>query len=176
MSGGSAAFLIPVIFISLLLAATMTDLETGLIPDEISLGGMAAGLAASFFWPSLQGAAQGLTALGQSALGLLAGGGLIYATGIMGNLIFRRELVKLGMDQSMGGGDVKLLAMAGSFLGWQKVFLSFFAAPLLGLPFALYARLAKKERTIPYGPFLSAACLIQFLFGNAIWRWTLGSY
>ncbi len=173
-TGESVVFLIPVIFISLLLVATVTDLETGLIPDEVSLGGMAAGLAASLFWPELHHTPLRLIAVMRSGLGLLTGGLLIYVTGVAGNWIFQRELAKLGMDQSMGGGDVKLLAMAGSFLGWEKVLLGFFTAPLLGLPFALYSRLAKEERIIPYGPFLSVACLIQFLFGEKIWQWFMG--
>ena len=170
-SGGSVAFLIPVLFISLLLVATVTDLETGLIPDEVTLGGIIAGLLASYFWPALHETTLGYVAIGRSALGFFTGGALIYVTGLAGNWIFQRELAKLGMNQSMGGGDVKLLAMAGSFLGWEKVLLGFFTAPLLGLPFALYTRLAKNNRIIPYGPFLSIACLIQFLFGNVLWQW-----
>ena len=170
-SGGTAAFLVPVVFNSLLLVMALADLETGLIPDEASLGGIAAGLLVSFFWPELHGTSTGLLGLAWSVVGLLAGGGLIYLTGVAGNWIFQRELAKLGLDQSMGGGDVKLLAMAGSFLGWEKVLLAFFIAPIASLPFALYQRIAKKEQIIPYGPFLALACAVQFYFGETIWAW-----
>lgn len=172
--GMSPTFWTGAIFVSLLLVVSMTDLETGLIPDQVSLGGIAVGLMMSLAWPELQGSSVRFNSFVRSALGMVAGGGLIYLTGVVGNVVFRRQLVRLGMDQSMGGGDVKLLAMAGSFLGWEKVLLAFFTAPLLGLPFALYERFAKKEATIPYGPFLSLACLVQFYFGGFIRSYFLG--
>ena len=171
----SPIFWIRVIFLSLLLVVSVTDLETGLIPDRITFLGMGAGLASSFFYPPLQnlGANLAMLALRQSAVGLVVGGALIAVTGLAGNWIFQRELMRLGLDQSMGGGDVKLLAMAGSFLGWEKVLLVFFMAPLLGLPFALYQRLAKKEGIIPYGPFLSLAAALQFFYGELFWQYFL---
>ena len=98
---------------------------------------------------------------------------MIYLTGLAGNWIFQRELMQKGLEQSMGGGDVKLMAMIGSFLGWQKALLIFFTAPFLGLPFALYQRLAKKEAIIPYGPFLSVAAVIHFLMGDLFWKYFL---
>lgn len=171
---GSPLFWIRIIFGSLLLVATATDFETGLIPDEITLGGILLGLAVSLFYPELHRSSSRLMSLGKSALGFCVGGGLIYFTGLLGNLIFQKELKQRGLDQSMGGGDVKLLAMAGSFLGWEKVFLAFFTAPFLGLPFALYQRFAKKEATIPYGPFLAMAVALQFFFGEILWRYLLG--
>lgn len=170
---GSPIFWIRVIFLSLLLVVSVTDLETGLIPDRLTFLGMGAGLAASFFYPPLQESPTGLPALVQSMLGLGVGGGLILVTGLAGNWIFQRELVELGLDQSMGGGDVKLLAMAGSFLGWEKVLLTFFTAPLVGLPFALYSRFRKKEEIIPYGPFLSVAAAVQFFYGETFWSYFL---
>ena len=172
-SVGPPIFWIRVIFLSLLLVVSVTDLETGLIPDRLTFLGMGVGLLASYLYPSLYESPNALTALGRSAIGLCIGGGLILATGLAGNWIFQRELTRLGLEQSMGGGDVKLLAMAGSFLGWEKVLLVFFTAPLLGLPFALYSRFAKKEEIIPYGPFLSLAAAIQFFYGEAVWRYFL---
>lgn len=172
--GLSPGFGVQIIFLSLLLAATMTDLETELIPDEITIGGMAVGLLASFVWPPIQQTPFALAGILRSVLGLLIGGGLVYLTGLAGNFIFQKELTRLGLDQSMGGGDVKFLAMAGTFLGWENVLLAFFTAPFFGLPFALYLKLAKKERVIPYGPFLSLACLVQFFYGDVLWNWFFG--
>lgn len=171
--GLGPGFVVQVIFLSFLLVATMTDLETELIPDEITLGGLVVGLVVSFIWPAVQHASVPWVGLLRSALGILTGGGLVYLTGVAGNFIFRKELTRLGLDQSMGGGDVKFLAMAGSFLGWEKAWLAFFTAPFLGLPFALYAKFSKQERVIPYGPFLSLACLVQFFYGDVIWNWFL---
>lgn len=158
-------FGVQVIFFSLLLVVSVTDLETGLIPDEANLLGMGAGLVSSFLIPGLQGTSDPFGALIQSAVGLLVGGALIYGTGVIGNWIFQRE--------SMGGGDVKLMALIGSFLGWQKVLLVFFTAPLFALPFALYTRWVKKEKIIPYGPFLALAAGVLFFYGNTVWRYFL---
>lgn len=172
-SAGLPLFWISVIFGSFLLVETLTDIETGIIPDEVTLGGALTGLVASFLYPSLHQSPTALAALFKSGTGLLAGGGLIYITGLAGNWIFQRELMKRGLDQSMGGGDVKLLAMIGSFLGWEKVLLTFFTAPFLALPFALYRRLAKKEAIIPYGPFLALAAALHFFWGGLFWRYFL---
>lgn len=168
-------FMVQAVFLSLLLVASFSDWETGLIPDSISIGGMAAGLAFSFLYPQFHGMSLSWMGLLRSTLGLLAGGGLIYLIGTLGNFIFRKELETRGLDQSMGGGDVKLMAMAGSFLGWEKIVLSFFVAPLLCLPFALYVRWIKKEATVPYGPFLSLACAINFYSGNLILKYLIGA-
>lgn len=164
---------ISIIFLSLLLVGTLTDFETGLIPDPITLGGTVVGLISSFFYPPLHQATTEASSLIESSIGLLVGGGMIYLTGLAGNWIFQRELMQKGLEQSMGGGDVKLMAMIGSFLGWQKALLIFFTAPFLGLPFALYQRLAKKEAIIPYGPFLSVAAVIHFLMGDLFWKYFL---
>ncbi len=172
-SGGSPLFWIGVIFISLLLVGLVTDFETGLIPDQITLGGALAGLGASFLYPELHETPITFGGLKEGAIGLLAGGGAIYLTGLAGNWIFQRELMKRGLEQSMGGGDVKLLAMIGAFLGWEKALLTFFTAPFLGLPFALYQRFAKKEAVIPYGPFLSVAAGVYFFLGKPIWNFLL---
>lgn len=160
--GGAPMSWVHIIFLSLLLVMSLTDLETGLIPDEVSFLGMASGLAASFFAPELQGSTVPLTAAWKSLIGMLTGSGLIFVTGLAGDWIFQRE--------SMGGGDVKLMAMAGCFLGWEKSLLVFFTAPLLALPFALYLRLVKKEEVIPYGPFLSLAAAAHFFYGDWFWR------
>lgn len=163
--GGILVFGIRVTFLSLLFVATMTDFESGLIPNHVTLLGMGAGLAASFLFPGLHHSTEALAALGWSALGLGVGGGLLYITAVAGSWIFQRE--------AMGGGDVKLLAMIGSFLGWEKALLTFFTAPVLALPFALYQRWAKNEDLIPYGPFLALAGVVQFFYGDVFWRYFL---
>lgn len=160
--GNPALFLIRTVFVSILLVTTVTDLETGLIPDEFNLFGTAVGLAGSVIYPALHETSLVQAALLRSVIGLLVGGGLIYITGMIGDWIFQRE--------SMGGGDIKFLAMAGTFLGWEKVLLTFMTAPFLALPFALYLRWFKKEDVIPYGPFLSMAAGVHFLYGNWFWK------
>ena len=72
----------------------------------------------------------------------------------------------------MGGGDIKLLAMAGSILGWKLVALTFFLAPLLALVPGLVVLMWKRSHVIPYGPFLSLGLIVSLFFGGAIIRRT----
>ena len=123
---------------------------------------MVAGLLISAFYPSLHSAVSPWLGAGKSIVGLLAGGILIYVTGVLGKLVFRKE--------AMGQGDIKLMAMIGAFLGWQKIILTFFTAPFLALPFALYARFIRKDETVPFGPFLALAAVIHFFIGDTIWQ------
>jgi len=76
----------------------------------------------------------------------------------------------------MGGGDIKLLAMMGAFLGAKEILFVFFFAPILALPFALYMKLFKKAETIPYGPFLAMTGAIFYFFGDSITHYFLEPY
>ena len=151
-----------------LIVATFVDLEHRIIPDEISVGGMIIGLIFSFLMPQLQHTSSHGLALGRSLLGVLIGGGSIYAMGMMGDFLFKKE--------SMGGGDVKLLAMVGSFLGWQMALLTFFIAPFFGAVFGVIVKLRTKESLIPYGPFLALGALISLFWGKDVIRWILYNY
>jgi len=166
--GFSAEFVASAIFFAMIIVVTMTDFETGLIPDEITVAGMIVGLAISVtghghfmqtFWY------QKLLA---SLAGLLAGGGILLLVGWLGKLVFRKE--------SMGGGDVKLLAMIGAFVGLSKVGLVFLLAPFPALPFALWQRFVKKEETIPFGPFLALAGALAFVEGDAVLNFLTKSF
>ena len=141
-----------------LVAVSFIDLDFQIIPDEISLGGLALGVIASALVPSLHGGSTVMQALGRSLLGALVGGGVLYVTGVFGTLLFRKE--------AMGGGDIKLLAMAGSILGWKAVILTFFLAPLLALGPGVVVLLFKRSHVIPYGPFLSVALLVALFAGS----------
>lgn len=156
--GLSPFFAVGAVLFSILLAVTVTDLETGLIPDKLSLPGMVAGVIFSTIWPVLHGQTVWYQGTLQSALGVLVGGGILYGVGMIGTAMFRKE--------SMGGGDIKLLAMMGAFLGFKKVILVFFMSPFPALPFALFARYFRKEETIPFGPFLAMAGIVSFLYGD----------
>ena len=141
-----------------LVAVTFIDIDFQIIPDEISLGGLVLGLIASCLVPSLHGASTVAQALGRSLLGALVGAGILYITGVFGTFLFRKE--------AMGGGDIKLLAMAGSILGWKAVTLTFFIAPLLALGPGIFVLLSKRSHVIPYGPFLSLALLVALFAGQ----------
>lgn len=157
------------------IVATFVDFEHRIIPDEVSIGGMAAGLIFSLLMPQLHGvrADEGLVlvhakSLGLSLLGVLAGGGAIYAMGILGDFLFKKE--------SMGGGDVKLMAMVGAFLGWKLAILTFFLAPFFGAVYGIIEKIRTKDTAIAYGPFLVAGALISLFCGDAILAWMMRGY
>ena len=166
--GLSAKFVTNAVFFAMIIVVTLTDFETGLIPDEITITGMLLGLALS-----VTGHGHFLQALWYqkfiaSAAGLLMGGGILLLVGWLGKLIFRKD--------SMGGGDVKLLAMIGAFVGVTKVGLVFLLAPFPALPFAIWQRFVKKEETIPFGPFLALAGAFIFVEGDAILNFLARTY
>lgn len=143
-----------------LIVITFIDLEFQIIPDRISIGGIFAGIALSIAFPGLMNAFTWEKALLDSIIGVLIGGGLIYLTGVLGKIAFKKE--------SMGGGDVKLMAMLGAFLGWKMAVLIFFLAPFFGAPIGIYMKFVKKEDIIPYGPYISLASFVAMVWGHRI--------
>lgn len=158
--GISPMFGAGVVLLSILLAVTLIDFETGLIPDKLSYPGIVLGLVISTLAPEIHGQSTPLQGLAASGLGVLAGGGILYLTAVIGDFIFKKD--------TMGGGDVKLLAMIGAFLGVKKAVFVFFLAPLPALPLALYSKYIKKTETIPYGPFLAVTAAVFFSAGDKI--------
>ncbi|MDP2654874.1 MAG: prepilin peptidase [Candidatus Omnitrophota bacterium] len=109
-----------------------------------------------------------LLSLDASLIGALVGGGLIYFLGLLGELMFKKE--------AMGGGDVKLLAMMGAFLGWKLALLTFFLAPFFGAVWGIEEKIRTKESVIAYGPFLVLAAMISLFMGERIVNWALSGY
>lgn len=106
-----------------------------------------------------------LLSLSAALSGYMIGGGLIYAMGLFGDIVFKKE--------SMGGGDVKLMAMVGAFLGWKMAMLAFFLAPFFGAVYGIIEKIRTKDSTIAYGPFLVAGSLVSMFWGEAIIRWVI---
>ena len=158
--GLSLFFWIYAALCSSLIVASFIDIDIREIPDEIDLTGIAIGLVLCAIFPQLQETASHKLALFHSFLGILAGGGSIYITGLIGDFIFKKE--------SMGGGDVKLMAMVGAFIGWKLALLTFFIAPFFGAAVGIVIKIRKGESLIPYGPFLSLATLISIIWGERI--------
>ena len=134
------------VFSFLLLGLIFTDAETHLLPDKMTLPGLALGLVFSLFVPVndllsalLPGTVQiplspnvssRLFSLMDSALGAVVGASFLYGAGAI-------YLRARGVE-GMGFGDVKLIAMIGSFVGLRLTILTIFAASLAGSAFGLY--------------------------------------
>jgi leader peptidase (prepilin peptidase)/N-methyltransferase len=163
--GISLASLFYFVFCAVLLVIIFIDIHHQIIPDRISLPGIVLGFAGSFFVHTVTWQ--------QSGLGILLGGGLLYA-------IAYGYYALTGRD-GMGGGDIKLLAMIGGFLGWQSLLYVVFASSLTGSLVGVAAMLKQKKgglTRIPFGPFLALAALSYLFFQeqiNALWRLYLTS-
>lgn len=146
------------LFLTILLGIAITDARTYIIPDQFSLGGAAMGLALAPLagGPALTGSMSG------AALGF----GLLWATAAVGKFFMGRD--------AMGGGDVKMMAMAGAFLGPAGVLVTLFAGSLLGAlvfgPISL-----KTGRLVPFGIFLALGAAIAYTWGDLIAKWYAGA-
>jgi leader peptidase (prepilin peptidase) / N-methyltransferase len=171
------------ILVSLLVAATATDLRDFVIPDQITLPGALVGIALATFsgqlqmvhlwvdWnqeiPGLAGPYipewldphRHLHGLAWSVAGGICGAGLTGLVRFCSSRILGRE--------ALGLGDVTLMGMIGAYLGWQPTLFVFILAPLCGLSLILPLRLFSNRTHVPYGPFLAAATILV-LFS---WKW-----
>ena len=142
------------VFGTVLLGIAITDARHYLIPDEYTWGGLAIGLLLA-----LGGGVPGFL---QALLGAAVGFALLWGVAQAGAWVFREE--------AMGGGDIKMMAMIGSFVGWRGVLLTVFAGAALGslifVPLSL-----KKKRLVPFGVFLAVGAAVTFVFGDAILAW-----
>jgi leader peptidase (prepilin peptidase)/N-methyltransferase len=145
-----------------LIVATFVDIELTEIPDEVSLGCLVLGMIFGFVFPANLGESSHIFGLLASIAGAAAGGLSIYLMGAFGKALFRKE--------AMGGGDVKLMAMIGSFLGWKLVLLAFFIAPISGAIVGIVLKIRDGQEVIPYGPHLSLAALVTVFWGEKIVR------
>ena len=151
------ALLVPgLVLMSGLLIAAFTDLDCRLIPNEITITLLAAGLALSFWNPALGN--EGLWRVANALGGMASGGGLLWLAGAAGQRLFKKD--------AMGWGDIKLAAGMGAFLGWKGTLTAMVISSLLGAlcGFALIL-LGKIEKRgyIPFGPFLSLGGIIVWL-------------
>ncbi|MEW5768689.1 MAG: prepilin peptidase [bacterium] len=148
-------------FVSALIAITFIDLEHFLILNKITYPSIIIGLLATQI--------PGQMPLRSALMGMFLGGGIIYLLLVISPLIFGKE--------GMGGGDVKLAALMGVFLGWPKVFLALFLGAAIGAVVGLSLiglGRAKRGEYIPFGPFLSLGAIIALLLGDEIIGWYLG--
>lgn len=150
-----------------LIVVSFIDAAEQIIPDVITLPGLALGIAASAAWPALHGTAGRMAAVQASVVGALVGGGAIYLMGLVGGWLFKKE--------AMGLGDVKLMAMLGALLGGPRILFTFLLAPIFGSLVGLPLRWRYRMELIPYGPFLSLAAVLALWWGDAIIGWYVHS-
>ncbi len=146
------------VFIAVLLVITFIDIDYQIIPDLISLPGIAI-----FFVGSL--AIPGISIM-DAVIGILAGGGILF---VVAEVYWR-----LTGKEGMGGGDVKLLAMIGALIGWQGVLFTIFAASATGTIIGIITMLIQGKNlklAIPFGPFLSFGAVMYVFFGAEIIKW-----
>lgn len=148
------------IFSAAMIVITFIDLDHRIIPDLISLPGIAIGFVMALLGP-------GVT-VKESLIGILAGGGSLYAVAFVYEAVTKRE--------GMGGGDVKLLAMIGAWLGWKAILFTLFFASLSGTLIGGGMMLIQKQGrhyAIPFGPFLAFSALAYVFFGPELIHWYL---
>lgn len=144
------------VLISMLWILTLIDLETGLLPNVLTLPGIVIGLG--FAWW-----------LGDpldAVIGAVAGYGVFW-------LVARLFLLVTGRE-GMGYGDFKLLAMLGAFMGWQALpFIIFFSSMVGAVVGSLLLLGAGKHlrAEIPFGPYLAGAGMVWFIWGHGILHW-----
>jgi leader peptidase (prepilin peptidase)/N-methyltransferase len=151
------------VFVSVLVVITFIDLDHQIIPDRITLPGIALGLLCGSLIapdPFMREAALGWPA---SVAGAASGFAMFYAIALMSR-------------GGMGGGDIKFMAMAGSLLGWKGVLLTTFAGSFSGSVLGLFLVAFKgkgRKTKVPFGPFLALGCLITLFAGQEILGWYL---
>jgi leader peptidase (prepilin peptidase)/N-methyltransferase len=156
------------VFLAGLIASTFIDFEHYIIPNELTYGGVIAGIVFSTLDPRLQNSASMLGGFLDAVFGAFVGGGTLLIVAFLGEKIFRKE--------AMGMGDVKFLAAIGAFLGWQAtlftVFVSSVVGGLVGVILILVSRSNWKAR-IPYGPYIALGALVWVICGPSIVDWYL---
>jgi leader peptidase (prepilin peptidase)/N-methyltransferase len=169
-------------FCSSLIVITFIDIDFQIIPDVITLPGILLGVSiAPFFmssltdplpfyidrmlphmWPYLKSFLNSVIGLVSGALPLLAIGWIWE---------------KLRHVEAMGGGDIKMMAMVGSFVGWKgallTIMLGAFAGSVVGVALIVLKRRAV-DRIIPFGPFLAIGAIATLFYGSDIISWYLG--
>lgn len=160
--GWTALLVVRLLFACALIVLFAIDLEHQILPNAITLPGLAAGLAFSLVFPP---------GVLDALLGALIGGGVLW---IIGEAYYR-----FAGQEGMGGGDVKMLAMVGAFLGWQLVLLTIVLSSLSGAligSLILATRRGGMKYAVPFGTFLAVGALTASLVGPELIAWYMSLY
>lgn len=142
------------LLLTILLGIALTDARFYIIPDEFSIGGAVLGMGLSLLPGGIDWQ--------QSLIGAAAGFFLLWGVAILGKLAFKKD--------AMGGGDIKMMAMLGAFLGLPGVLLTLFLGALIGS--AIFGPISwKTGKLVPFGIFLSIGGAVTYVWGNQIVQW-----
>ncbi|WP_010252562.1 prepilin peptidase [Acetivibrio cellulolyticus] len=170
--GISVDLLCSAFLMSILIAVFFIDIDHRIIPDELVVAGLVAGgitIIYNAFFP--------MKIFGEGGkwwdpiLGMFAGSVTLLVVGLIGMLIYKT-------DDAMGGGDIKIFAPIGIFLGWKMTFIALLASIVLAGLISLILVIIKvkgRKSTIPFGPFIVMGTLITYLYGWDILKWYVSS-
>ncbi|ADG82599.1 prepilin peptidase [Thermincola potens] len=156
--GLTAEAVVYLVLISLLIVISFIDLRLKIIPNGLIIIGLVVGLAINIIRP--------LTTFSGGLVGFFSAGCLFLAIAVLSK-------------GGMGGGDIKLAAMLGLWLGWQQAFLGFFLAFLSGtaVGIGLMATGQKSRKdAIPFGPFISLGALLSIFWSRQIIGWYMAHF
>ena len=167
------------IFSAILVILVFTDLRERILPDVVNFAGFGLGLVLSFFTAPIDGTAQAIAkrlfeyppptpvlSFADALLGAVAGGGLLW--------LVSEGYFRLRGREGMGMGDVKMMLMAGAFLGLKRALLTIFAGSVLGSILGIVVILARHKDSdyeLPFGTFLGMAAMLVVFFGTPIVYW-----
>lgn len=169
------------VFLTILLGISISDARFYIIPDEFSVGGAAVGLAMAF----LPGGIEWIPAF----VGAASGYAVLWIVGFLGTWLIEKlspgRLEEAGVDQAMGGGDIKMMMMIGAFVGPWGVALTVFLGSVLALVVTMVRALTSLvlvgsdeeafHRLIPFGVFLAGGAAVSYVWGESMVAWYMTS-
>ncbi len=151
--GPGVDFFVGILLFSCLLSIFLIDLDHYIIPDSLNIAILVIGYGSAWFRFGTMGFVR-------ATIGVVCGFLIFLAVGFIGKLLFKRE--------ALGGGDVKMLGALGSIIGLMGVLETIFISALIGVIGGVIMiqmnKADKKERVIPYGPYIAIASLVSYLF------------
>lgn len=146
-----------------LVTVSFIDLDHMILPDKLTLPGIAIGLIGALINPE--------RVFLDAIIGVLIGGGFLYAVAYLYFVVTRRD--------GMGGGDIKLLAWVGAVLGWQAIPLVVLVSCVVGSVIGLGIAASTKgglRMAIPFGPYIVIAAFVYIFTGNKLIDWYLQGF
>ena len=162
MFGWTALLLPRILFACAMVVLFAIDLEHQLLPNVITIPGIVIGLISSTVLPP---------GIVDALIGVVVGGGVLW---LIGEAYFRYS-----GQEGMGGGDVKMLAMIGAFLGWKLVLVTLVLSSIAGSVIGMIVIAVKRgglKYALPYGTFLALGALVASLVGDRIVSWYVSLY